>query len=73
MPNDGQTREYNWEDILCLILVDMDLEPTDRQHHDLWYYHGFMPPKEPKDKCIVVTKYASDYRARLEENARDKV
>jgi hypothetical protein len=51
----------------------MGLAPKDRRHHELRYLGGFMPPKEPKDKCIVVTKYARDYGDRLEENVRDKI
>lgn len=73
MPNDGTTREYNWEDILCLILKDMGLDPNDRQYHDMWYHGGFVEPRHRKDKCITITKYEKDYKERLEENLKDKV
>ncbi len=73
MPNDGMTREYNWEDILCLILKDMGLDPKDRKYHEIWYTGGFGPPKHVKDQCIRVTKYEKDYKDRLEENVRDKI
>ncbi len=73
MPNDGTTREYNWEDIVCLILRDMGLDPQDRQHHAMWYVGGFMPPEHMKTECVRVTKYKQSVDARLNENVRDKL
>lgn len=73
MPVDGVTREYTWEDILCLILRDMGLDPQDRRHHNLEYCGGFQPPTTVKDQCIRVTKYEQDSSERLEEHVRDKL
>jgi hypothetical protein len=73
MPVDGQTRHYTWDDVVCLILKDMGLDPTDRQHHEMWYTGNFGPPEYPKDECIRVTKYVMDHNARLEEHTRDKL
>ena len=73
MPVDGETREYTWEDVVCLVLKDMGLEPEDRQHHTVWYIGGFTPPEHPKDECLRVTKYKQDFNARLDERVRDKL
>ncbi len=73
MPIDGETRDYTWEDIVCLILRDMGLDPKDRAHHKLWYLGAFIPPKHEQDECVRVTKYKLDYQARLEEHTREKI
>ncbi len=67
------TREYNWEDIICLIMKDMELNPRDRNHHELWYCHNFLPPMNSKDTCIKITKYKKIWEERLKENTRDKI
>ncbi len=73
MPVDGSTRDYTWEDIQCLILRDMGLDPKDRQHHKMWYIGSFAPPEHVKDECIRVTKYKLNYNARLDELTREKL
>lgn len=73
MPVDGTTRDYTWEDIVCLILKDMKLDPKDRQHHKMWYIGQFTPPEHNKDECIRVTKYELDYNARLDEHMKEKI
>ncbi len=73
MPVDGETREYTWDDIICLILKDMGLDPKDRQHHKLWSVGMFTPPEHPQDECIRVTKYKLSSQMRLEEHTREKL
>ena len=73
MSIDGQSREYTWHDILCLLMKDMGLDHTDGQHHDMWYLGNFTEPKEPRTACIRIVKYDLDYEARLKENAKDKL
>ncbi len=64
-------REYTWEDILCLILKDMDLDLKDQQYHDLWYLGTFQMPNNTKDKCLRIIKYKMNYRARLKEQMKE--
>lgn len=73
MTIEGTTRKYTWEDVQCLLLKDMGLDPKDRQHHELFYSGSFRPPEHVKDVCIEITKYEQDYRARLDEHMRDKL
>lgn len=73
MPVDGFTRDYTWEDIVCLILRDIGLDPKDKQHHTLWYLGAFLPPECKQDECIRVTKYKLDVQARLKECTREKL
>ena len=73
MPVNGQSREYTWHDILCLLMKDMSLDHADGRHHDMWYLGNFNEPKEPRTPCIRIVKYDLDYEARIEENAKDKI
>lgn len=72
MSINGHSREYTWQDILCLVLKDMGLDPNDRTHHDMWYLDG-TPPNQDKVPFLRIVKYDMDYRARLEEQAKDKL
>ncbi len=73
MSVDGMSREYTWDDVLCVLLKDIGLDPKDRQYHDMWYLGGFTCPEHVKDVCIRITKYTQDYHERLAEHTRDKL
>jgi hypothetical protein len=51
----GSCREYNWSDILKLIMKDAGLEDevAQRTRGQAWYAGGFTPPTHEKDTCVM--------------------
>jgi 7-keto-8-aminopelargonate synthetase-like enzyme len=67
----GNFREYNWSDILKLILKDAGLEDeaSQRTRGQVWYVGSFAPPTHEKDTCIRVQVYDKPYSERIQEHA----
>ena len=69
---EGKFREYNWNDILTLILNDAGLkgEEDQRQRGETWYVGSFDPPEHAADTCIRIKIYDKPYGVRIQEHTR---
>jgi hypothetical protein len=67
----GNFREYNWSDILKLIMKDAGLEDEvdQRTRGQVWHVGSFSPPTHEKDTCIRVQVYDKPYSERIQEHA----
>jgi hypothetical protein len=71
----GSFREYNWDDILRLVMADSGLktEQEQRTRGETWIVGGSLrPPEHPKDTCIRVQVYDKPFGERITEHAGEK-
>lgn len=68
----GSFREYNWRDILRLVMQDAGLktEEAQRTRGETWIIGGnFTPPTNEIDSCIRVQVYDKTFSDRIREHA----
>ena len=67
----GKFVEYNWSDILRLILADAGLmtEEDQRQHAETWYVGRFEKPEHIQDTCIRIKVYDKPFSERVQQHA----
>lgn len=71
----GEFREYNWNDIMRLILEDAGVENKDQQEQlcDMRFrcVAGFNVPSEYRETIVELRVYDKPKMARLEEHLGD--
>ena len=71
----GSFREYNWRDILSLVMKDAGLatEEEQRTRGETWIVGGSLkPPVHEADTCMRVQVYEKPYGERLREHVDGK-
>jgi hypothetical protein len=71
----GNFREYNWRDILRLVMQDAGLQTEDEQRKrgQTWIIGaGFQPPTHDTDTCIRVQVYDKPFSERVKEHVEGK-
>jgi hypothetical protein len=67
----GSFREYNWKDILRLVMKDagLDSEADQRSRGQAWVTGaGLTPPKCDTDTCIRINVYDKSFEQRSREH-----
>ena len=71
----GTFREYNWRDILRLVMADAGLktDQDQRTRGETWIVGGSLqPPAHEADTCIRVQVYDKPFGQRIIEHAEGK-
>lgn len=70
----GNFREYNWRDILRLVMEDAGLktEQDRTSRGESWIYSNIQPPTHDTDTCIRVQVYDKPFGERIKEHAEGK-
>lgn len=67
----GSFREYNWRDILRLIMADAGLktEEAQRVRGEAWIMGNLTPPPHETDTCVRVQVYDKSFSDRIRQHA----
>jgi hypothetical protein len=70
----GKFREYNWLDIMRLLMEDAGLktDAEQRTRGDVRIMGNIQPPSHEKDTCIRVHVYDKPFGERITEHAGEK-
>jgi hypothetical protein len=70
----GKFKEYNWRDILRLVMADAGLKSEEDQRTlgETWIIGKFTPPEHEGDTCIRVNVYEEPFETRIKKHAEGK-